>query len=204
MIRISFNADWIVRPKVSSFSDIMAGRNAGTAVTLPHDAMITFGRSPTGGEGPSTAFFPGGVVEYSKTLDVPVEWRRRRVWIEFQGVYRDAMVFVNGAYATQRPNGYVPFRVPLDAFLQYGETNTIRVEARATRTRAGTPGSASTGTACWSSRVWRTSRRTACGLPRRMSTTSAPSSRSRPRCRTRTPRPARSHCERSCGIPTAR
>src|SRR3954453_12348872 len=131
MIRVSFNAGWIVRPKVSSFSDIMAGRNAGTAVTLPHDAMITFGRSPTGGEGPSTAFFPGGVVEYSKTLDVPVEWRRRRVWIEFQGVYRDAMVFVNGAYAAQRPNGYVPFRVPLDAFLQYGETNTIRVEARA-------------------------------------------------------------------------
>ena len=92
--------------------------------------MISFHRSATDSEGPSTGYFPSGCVEYSKTLRVPQDWREKRVSIEFQGVYRDAMVFVNSMYARQRRNGYVPFRVPLDPYLRYGDANTIRVEAR--------------------------------------------------------------------------
>ncbi|BBH63323.1 beta-galactosidase [Actinoplanes sp. OR16] len=131
MTRISFNAGWSVKPKVSSFSDLMGGDVGPRTVTLPHDAMRSLPRSATASEGPSTGYFPGGAVEYSKTLDVPDEWRRRRVSIEFEAIYRDAMVFVNGTFAGQRRNGYTTFRVPLDAHLRYGETNTIRVEARA-------------------------------------------------------------------------
>jgi beta-galactosidase len=40
------------------------------------------------------------------------------------------MVFINGAYAGQQPYGYSSFTVALDPFLRYGETNTIRVDAR--------------------------------------------------------------------------
>jgi beta-galactosidase len=61
---------------------------------------------------------------------VPAEWRNKRVSIVFEGVYRDAMVFVNGAFAAQRPYGYSAFTVSIDPFLRYGETNTIRVDAR--------------------------------------------------------------------------
>ncbi|MEU7828770.1 glycoside hydrolase family 2 TIM barrel-domain containing protein [Nonomuraea sp. NPDC049129] len=131
MARISFNADWTVKPKVSSFSDLVAADAAGQAVVLPHDAMQSLKRSATDSEGPSTGYHPGGVVEYNKTLFVPEEWRHKRVAIEFEAVYRDAMVFVNGSFAGQRRNGYTGFRVPLDAYLHYGQTNTIRVEARA-------------------------------------------------------------------------
>jgi beta-galactosidase len=128
---MSFNAGWTVKPKVSSFSDLMAGPDGGIAVTLPHDAMIGLARSATHSEGPSTGYFPGGTVEYSRTLEAPEDWRTRRVSLEFQGVYRDAMVLVNGMFAGQRRHGYVPFRVPLDSYLRYGEANVIRVEARA-------------------------------------------------------------------------
>jgi beta-galactosidase len=131
MTRTSFNADWTVKPKVASFFDILGAGNAGTQVRLPHDAMISLQRSATHGEGPSTGYFPGGCVEYTKMLVAPQDWRGKRVSIEFQGVYRDAMVFVNGMYAGQRRNGYTVFRVPLDPYLRYGESNTIRVEARA-------------------------------------------------------------------------
>ncbi|MFI5897813.1 glycoside hydrolase family 2 TIM barrel-domain containing protein [Actinoplanes sp. NPDC051513] len=131
MARIPFNADWSVKPKVSSFSDLIGGDSSARTVMLPHDAMVSLPRSATAGEGPSTGYFPGGAVEYSKALHVPEQWRRRRVSLEFEAVYRDAMVFVNGSFAGQRRNGYTTFRVPLDAFLRYGESNTIRVEARA-------------------------------------------------------------------------
>ena len=40
------------------------------------------------------------------------------------------MVFVNSAFAAQQPYGYSSFTVALDPFLRYGETNTIRVDAR--------------------------------------------------------------------------
>ncbi|MDX3798262.1 glycoside hydrolase family 2 TIM barrel-domain containing protein [Streptomyces sp. AK04-3B] len=131
MTRIPFNADWTVKPKVSGFSDLMGGDAAARSVTLPHDAMLSLPRSAADSEGPSTGYYSGGVVEYGKELFVPEEWRHRRVTVEFEAVYRDAMVFVNGSFAGQRRNGYTRFRVPLDPYLRYGQTNTIRVEARA-------------------------------------------------------------------------
>ncbi|MCJ1701808.1 DUF4982 domain-containing protein [Rathayibacter festucae] len=129
MSRTSFNQDWTVRPKVSIFSQLNDDPDARTPVTLPHDAMLALPRDPSLSEG--SGYFPGGVVEYRKLFSVPDEWRRRRITLELQGVYRDAVVLVNGAFAAQRPNGYSVFQVPLDAFLRYGGENEIVVEARA-------------------------------------------------------------------------
>jgi beta-galactosidase len=131
VVRSSFNAQWTVKPKQSIFAQLGDPPDSGTRVTLPHDAMLTFVRSPNESDGPQSGYFPGGAVEYAKAFDAPNEWRRKRVSVEFQGVYRDAMVFVNGAFAGQRPNGYSTFRVALDPFLRFGALNTIRVEARA-------------------------------------------------------------------------
>ena len=131
MTRTSFNSGWSVSPKVSPFAKIQGGGDGGVPVTLPHDAIITLPRSEAAPSGGRTAYFPGGAFEYSKSFDVPEEWRGRRVSLEFQGVYRDAMVYVNGSFAAQRPNGYSPFRVALDPFLRYGEANALRVDARA-------------------------------------------------------------------------
>ncbi|WP_259461134.1 glycoside hydrolase family 2 TIM barrel-domain containing protein [Microbacterium sp. CGR2] len=109
---------------------VLYGQGEGDAVSLPHDAIISLPRSADVAGSGFTGYFPGGAFEYSKTFEVPEEWREKRVSLQFQGVYRDAMVFVNGAFAGQRPNGYTPFRTALDPFLRYGETNTIRVDAR--------------------------------------------------------------------------
>ncbi|MEV1005302.1 glycoside hydrolase family 2 TIM barrel-domain containing protein [Nonomuraea sp. NPDC050202] len=131
MTRSSFNTGWKVRPKTSPFAVLQGGGDEGTSVTLPHDAIINLPRSADAAGTGYTGYFPGGAFEYVKTIDVPEEWSGKRVSVEFQGVYRDAMVYVNGTFAGQRPNGYTPFRVALDPFLRYGEPNTIRVDARA-------------------------------------------------------------------------
>ncbi|MFM9441129.1 glycoside hydrolase family 2 TIM barrel-domain containing protein [Streptomyces acidiscabies] len=137
MIRTSFNDGWQVRPKVNPFAELSGHVVPFRPVTLPHDAMIEQHRTAPDGEvtmeGAAGAYFPGGVFEYRKTFTVPGEYRGKRIFVEFEGVYRDATVHINGAYAGQRPYGYSHFRIDADRFLRFGEDNEIRVEARAHR-----------------------------------------------------------------------
>ena len=130
MSRTPFNSGWRVAAKASLFEQLSSEQNA-VQVTLPHDAMVSSTRSADAPAAASAGYFPGGWVEYHKTFAVPREWRTRRVSLTFEGVYRDAKVFVNGDIAGGRPSGYAEFTVRLDPFLRYGQENRIRVEARA-------------------------------------------------------------------------
>ncbi len=127
-MRTSFNDGWTVQPWMSIFGGLGGSRPPATPVTLPHDAVLGLDRAPSAA--PEQAYFPGGAFEYTKSFDVPHAWRHRRVSLKFDGVYRDAMVYVNGGFAAQRPYGYSGFTVPLDRFLTYGTTNVVRVDAR--------------------------------------------------------------------------
>ena len=135
MLRTSFNDNWQTRPKVNRFAELSGTVAPFEPVTLPHDAMIGQERvTPDGAatmEGGAGGYFPGGVFEYRKTFFVPEELRGKRILIEFEGVYRDAVVHINGAYAGQRPYGYSGFDITADPYLRYGQDNEIRVEARA-------------------------------------------------------------------------
>ncbi len=137
MIRSSFNDGWQTRPKVNPFAELSGLAMPFQQVTLPHDALIGRERTAPGGDtsrqGGAGAYFPGGVFEYRKTFTVPREDRGKRILIEFEGVYRDAVVHINGDYAGQRPYGYSPFRIDATRFLRFGEANEIRVEARSHR-----------------------------------------------------------------------
>ncbi|HZW42409.1 MAG TPA: glycoside hydrolase family 2 TIM barrel-domain containing protein [Agromyces sp.] len=128
--RTSFNEGWLVKPKTSFFAELRPGTGAAVEVRLPHDALIGNSRVPSE-DGSSTGYVPGGAFAYSKTFDAPIEWQDRHVTIEFEGVYRDAMVFINDEFAAQRPYGYSGFRVDATPFLRFGEENVVRVEARA-------------------------------------------------------------------------
>src|ERR1700722_5624094 len=137
MIRESFNEGWEFRPKVSPFSELVGAAAPYRPVTLPHDALIGQERvapdDRAQSDGGAGAYFPGGAFEYRKTFFVPEEHRGSRILVEFEGVYRDAMVYINGDYAGQRPYGYSLFRIDADRFLRFGRDNQIRVEARAHR-----------------------------------------------------------------------
>ncbi|WP_425826256.1 glycoside hydrolase family 2 TIM barrel-domain containing protein [Streptomyces fractus] len=129
MIRTSFNDDWQFRSKVSPFAEL-AGRTAPfEPVAVPHDAMLTRDREDTP-DGGASGYFPGGAYEYRKTFFVPEEHQGKRIQLEFEGVYRDAVVFLNGDFAGQRPYGYSQFYVDADPFLRFGAENEIRVECR--------------------------------------------------------------------------
>src|SRR5205085_9499589 len=98
-------------------------------VTLPHDALLSTERSPSAA--PANAYFTGGKWEYRKHLDLPAEDAGKAIVVEFEGVYRDAIVEVNAVPAAHWPYGYSLVQVPIDHLLRFGETNEIRVECRA-------------------------------------------------------------------------
>jgi hypothetical protein len=130
MIRHPFNDGWTVAPKQALFAAVAAPAPR-QPVVLPHDAMRKLHRDPQSPNGSHTGYFPSAHVVYEKTFDASQEWDERTVVVEFEAVYRDAVVSVNGDFVGQRPSGYAPFAVEIGPYLQPGQRNTIRVEARA-------------------------------------------------------------------------
>ena len=109
MKRINFNSDWFCN---------------GTAVIVPHDAMLHQKRDAKSQTGSAQAFFPGGVYVYEKKFLKPKE---EHILFQFEGVYKNASVFINDKQAGGCRYGYLPFFVCADDLLVEGE-NIIRVE----------------------------------------------------------------------------
>jgi beta-galactosidase len=77
--------------------------------------------------------YPGNSIGWYRTpISVTGADEGRRLWLEFDGVFRDAIVFVNGYIVARNSSGYAPFRVEIDDFLNYdGKPNVIAVRADA-------------------------------------------------------------------------
>ncbi|MCZ2848807.1 glycoside hydrolase family 2 TIM barrel-domain containing protein [Modestobacter sp. VKM Ac-2978] len=129
MRRTPFTTGWHVRPHANSFAEMVGAAAPWQPVTLPHDATLAQPRDAAHGAG--SGYFPGGVYEYRRTFDVPADAAEQRWLLEFEGVYRRAMVYVNGSLAGHWASGYTGFTVPLDDHLRYGAENEVRVVCRA-------------------------------------------------------------------------
>ena len=79
--------------KTISFNDCW--RCNGAPVTLPHDAQITEKRTADGSTG-GHGYFPGGLYTYEKTFTAPAEWEGKEILVEFEGVFKNATVSLNG------------------------------------------------------------------------------------------------------------
>lgn len=83
------------------------GEESGkTAVMLPHDAMILEARCADCPNGAATGFLPGGKYVYETALFGRPEWAGQRVLLEFEGVYMNSAIFMNGKQVGGRLYGY--------------------------------------------------------------------------------------------------
>jgi len=107
------------------------------ALNLPHDwavelpfvrdeALNSHGYKPLGRRYPETS-----VGWYRKEFEIPASDAGRRVNLEFDGAFRDVLVFVNGCFVGRSDNGYAPFRFDITDFLALGAKNCVvaRVDA---------------------------------------------------------------------------
>src|ERR1035437_328657 len=94
-------------------------------VDLPHDWSIegpVDQNAPSSGSG---AYLPTGIGWYRKKFRVPVEDRGRVVLLEFDGVYQNSEVWINGQYLGLRPYGFVPFAYELTPYLKFNAENVV-------------------------------------------------------------------------------
>lgn len=121
MQKIDFNKGWMCK--------CLTRDEAAYPVTLPHDAMLSEPRTQEStGEG-NIGWYIGGDYEYTKKFTVPKEYENQKVLIEFEGVYHNAEVHINGKKVAGRPYGYTNFYINTDGFFKYGEENEVKVIA---------------------------------------------------------------------------
>lgn len=95
---------------------------------LPHDWAIEGNFNK---DNPSTALggaLPGGIGWYRKTFSLPKEWTDKNIFIDFDGVYMNSEVFINGHSLGKRPYGFISFRYDLTPYLKKGEDNLLAVK----------------------------------------------------------------------------
>ena len=98
-------------------------------VHLPHDYVVEgpFTNTAEAGHGsllPSTAW-------YRKTFTLPSSLAGKSVWIDFDGVYRDSVVYLNGKELGEHPSGYTSFRYDISKAAKFGGQNTLAVHVDA-------------------------------------------------------------------------
>jgi beta-galactosidase len=96
-------------------------------LTLPHDWSI---EQPFDEKAPATTqggALPGGIGWYRKTFTLPANSKDKKIYIEFDGIYRNSEVWINGIRLGKRPNGYISFRYDLTDHLHEAPKRNVLV-----------------------------------------------------------------------------
>jgi len=95
-------------------------------VMLPHDWSVA---GPFSSQWASaTAYLPGGIGWYRKTFELPADASGDHWTIYFDGVYKNAEVWINGHYLGKRPNGFISFYYDLSPYLHPTGKNVLAVK----------------------------------------------------------------------------
>src|SRR5688572_16616498 len=111
---IDFNSNWkFYLGNDSAAKEFSYNDSKWRKLSLPHDWSI---ESDFKKEFPATTqggALPGGIGWYRKTFTLQSSAKNKNVSIEFDGVYKNSEVWINGHYLGKRPNGYVAFSYDL-------------------------------------------------------------------------------------------
>lgn len=120
-------------------SEVEFDDNTWRTIDLPHDWLVELefvndpklvlsGFKPIGRAYPATS-----IGWYRRVFEIPTADLGRRISVEFDGVFRDSEVAINGYNLGRTKSGYAPFRYDVTDFLNYGGKNTIAVRADTTQ-----------------------------------------------------------------------
>ncbi|MXO04765.1 DUF4982 domain-containing protein [Flavobacterium sp. HBTb2-11-1] len=124
-----FNKNWNF--KLGDFPEaVNANFNASDwrTLQLPHDWSIESAFDKDAKTKQAQGFLPAGKGWYRKVFTIPANWKNKTVSIEFDGVFKNSEVFINGKSFGIRPNGYISFGYDLTQHLNFGKSNVIAVK----------------------------------------------------------------------------
>ncbi|PWS29564.1 glycoside hydrolase family 2 [Pedobacter yonginense] len=126
--RLSFNKDWKFflgeksGAQKPAFNDLTWRK-----LTLPHDWSIEGKFDEKNPAKPEGGGLPTGIGWYRKNFIAPANFKDRLIHIEFDGIYKNSEVWINGYYLGKRPYGYSSFSYEVSKYLKQGK-NTIAVK----------------------------------------------------------------------------
>ena len=108
-------------------------------VDLPHDWAVELpfdpkGDTAHGSKALGEAFPQNSVGWYRRTFELPATDTGRRLWLEFDGAFRDCTVFVNGWFVGHHESGYSGVRYDITDVANCGGKNVVAVKVDATQT----------------------------------------------------------------------
>ncbi|MFV0311243.1 MAG: sugar-binding domain-containing protein [Dysgonomonas sp.] len=96
-------------------------------LNLPHDWSIEADFSANNPSTPGGGALPGGIGWYRKEFTIDKSNENKSFYIDFDGIYWNSKVWINGHLLGERPNGYISFRYDLTPYIKSGEKNVIAV-----------------------------------------------------------------------------
>ena len=107
------------------------------SVDLPHDWAVDlpFAAEASHSHGYKTAGFKypeTSIGWYRKTFTIPEEDSGKHIWLQFDGIFRNSQVWVNGFYLGHEASGYATQTYDISEYLNYGGENVVCVRADAT------------------------------------------------------------------------
>ena len=124
----SFNTGWtfhlgeVEGAEAQNFND-----GQWRKLNLPHDWAIEGDFAIDNPSGTGGGALPGGIGWYRKTFVADKSLKGKKVFIDFDGVYMNSEVFINGVSLGKRPYGYISFRYDMTPYLKFGEENVLAV-----------------------------------------------------------------------------
>ncbi len=126
--KVKFNSDWkFMLDDKSGFESPAFNDSSWRSLDLPHDWSVEGkfdANNPAGGNG---AFLPCGIGWYRKSFTIPDSMKTKRVVIQFDGIYTNSKVYLNGHFLGQYPYGYSTFQYDLTNLIQFGKPNVLAV-----------------------------------------------------------------------------
>jgi len=125
----NFNKDWkFFLGDDSTARKVNYDDSQWRLLNLPHDWSIEGNFSKDHPTTFNQGALPAGIGWYRKKFALPNSISGKRVFIDFDGIYRNSEVWINGHYLDKRPNGYISFRYELTNFLIPDGENVIAVK----------------------------------------------------------------------------
>jgi len=122
--RLAQIQDGLAEAKAAPISPMFSDKS-WRSVHLPDDFIVrnTFSSAADASHGS----LPVNTGWYRKTFDLPATYKGKSLWIDFDGVYRDSMVWLNGHFLGKHASGYTSFRYHIAKFANFGGKNVLAV-----------------------------------------------------------------------------
>lgn len=117
-----------------NLGDVSGGQNtslndsAWSAINVPHDWSISLPFNEKSLAAHGGGFLDGGIGWYRKTFSLPASAAGQKLYIQFDGIYMDSTVWLNGQQVCARPFGYISFECDITAAAKIGSSNLLAVK----------------------------------------------------------------------------